>query len=105
MTIDPLIESSAGVTSINKGIITIRKHIVTQESLTSTRVAVRIDEPPIHRVIVSALQIVKSRFDIVVVAPVTDGVADEDGLGISDGGIDCVGGPNGVADSAVLQAI
>ena len=49
-------------------VITICKHIVTQEALTSGCKGIRIDESAGAGVVVTALQVVESGFSVVVVA-------------------------------------
>ena len=49
-------------------IITIRKHIVTQEALSGTCKGIRIDEPTDGRVVISALEVVEPGFSGVTVA-------------------------------------
>lgn len=55
-------------------IVTIRKHIVPNNALSSRSVAIRIDKPPHHGIIVSTLQVVHFQFCIVVIATIAQGV-------------------------------
>ena len=71
---------SIWVISHNRIIITIRMHIVTQQSRSGADIPIRIQEPSPLGVIVPALQIVKPRIGIVVVSPVPEGIKRADNL-------------------------
>ena len=71
------------IDSIYRIIFAIRKHIATQKTLCIRRsICIRIDEPAVGKVVVPALEVVKARFAIVVIATVTKGVdvPDEGGI-------------------------
>ena len=68
-------------------IITIRIHIVTQQSRSGADIPICIQEPSPLRVIVPALQIVQPRVRIVVVPPVPEGVQRADNLLLRRGGL------------------
>lgn len=63
---------SIWVISHNRIIITIRIHIVTQQSRSGADITIRIQEPSPLRVIVPALQIVQPRVRIVVIPPIPE---------------------------------
>ena len=63
---------SIWVISHNRIIITIRIHIVTQQSRSGADIPIRIQEPSPLRVIVPALQIVQPRVRIVVIPPIPE---------------------------------
>ena len=65
---------SIWVISHNRIIITIRIHIVTQQSRSGADIPIRIQEPSPLRVIVPALQIVQPRVRIVVIPPIPEGI-------------------------------
>ena len=52
----------------NRFIITISKHICANAALAGAGVAVRIDEPMVHRVVVTALEVIEPRLGVVVIA-------------------------------------
>ena len=55
-------------------IVAIRKHVIAKNSLPCAGVAVGIDKPAGLGIVISALQIVKPGFGIVVVSPVPQGI-------------------------------
>ena len=63
---------SIWIISHNRIIITIRIHIVTQQSRSGADIPIRIQEPSPLRVIVPALQIVQPRVRIVVIPPIPE---------------------------------
>ena len=71
---------SIWIISHNRIIITIRIHIVTQQSRSGADIPIRIQEPSPLRHIVAALQIVQPRIGIVVVSPVPEGIKRADNL-------------------------
>ena len=63
------------IDSIYRIIFAIRKHIATQKTLCIRRsICIRIDEPAVGKVVVPALEVVKARFAVVVIAAVAQGV-------------------------------
>ena len=71
------------VCAINRVVSTVREHIATQKAPCIRRsICIRIDEPAVGKVIVPALEVVKARFAVVIVAAVTQGidVPDEGGI-------------------------
>ena len=71
------------IDSIYRIIFAIRKHIATQKTLCIRRsICIRIDEPAVGKVVVPALEVVKARFAVVVIATVAKrvDVPDEGGI-------------------------
>ena len=75
---------------IYRVIITIRKHIATQEARSRTSIPIRIDKPTIRRIIISTLQIIEACFGIVVVASIAQGVNVCHGAGTGNDFAPCV---------------
>ena len=90
---------SIWIISHNRIIITIRIHIVTQQSRPCADIPIRIQEPPPLWVIVPALKIVQPRIGIVVVSPVPEGVQRADNLLLRRGG------PGGIRIGEVAPGI
>ena len=65
---------SIWVISHNRIIITIRMHIVTQQSRSGADIPIRIQEPSPLRVIVPTLQIVQPGLGVVVIPPMPEGI-------------------------------
>lgn len=66
---------SRRITITDRIIPTVGKHIVGKQSRTRGSVAVAIDKPGNHRVIITALQVVEARFGIVVIPTVPQGLS------------------------------
>ena len=63
------------VCAINRVVSTVREHIATQKAPCIRRsICIRIDEPAVGKVIVPALEVVKARFAVVIVATVAQGI-------------------------------
>ena len=58
----------------NRAVVTIRKHIVAQETLSGRCEGIRINESAKAGVIVSALQVVQAGFMVVDISPVAQGI-------------------------------
>ena len=65
---------SIWVISHNRIIITIRMHIVTQQSRSGADIPIRIQEPSPLRVIVPALQIVQPGLGVIVIPTIPEGI-------------------------------
>ena len=70
-------------------IITIRKHIEANKSLTRGNICIRIEETSPSGVIVSALEVIVTGLAIVIVSAIAEGVSVEDG--VIAGGVRCCG--------------
>ena len=71
----------------NRGVFTINKHVVTKNTLTCRNILIRINESASYGVIISALEIIKSRFGIIVVASVANWVKRSYTVGIKCNGM------------------
>ena len=80
-----IIAFSIFIAKIYRIIGTIRKHVAFEELGNISRYdPIRVDEPAVRKVVVPALEVVKARFAVVVIAAVTQGVdvPDEAGGGV-----------------------
>ena len=59
---------AAWVSTCNRIIIAVRKHIIREEALAGAAVGVRVEKPLDDGVVVSGLQVIEARLCIVVVA-------------------------------------
>ena len=80
-------------------IITIRIHIVAQQSRSGADIPIRIEKPSPLRVIVPALQIVQPRVRIVVIPTIPEGIKRADNLLLRRGG------PGGIRIGAVAPCV